>query len=315
MGIFVKEILNTLLNMSTIDSLINYCFDSYHSPKKCDNCKNDNFCGESNNCYDKCIYQIHRNYNRTKTYNCSNMVLYYILKHFYCFVSEIEAFWECLKLETMHSPIKIASIGCGPASELYAISNYKENKGVEFDYTFIGFDLNEIWNEIWDFNRTIIPQAEFYLKDAFDYYNENPEETPNVLILNYMLSDMAKFDHDNIKLFLSKLINLIDAMPINSWVLLNDISYIGSPDYNRLDTAYNCFEYLANNIKSTKDINYYFYRVSFNPLAYTGKHYGGKKYPNKNLRMPINTKMYAKNIYPRLECNSVQMIIKKISAV
>lgn len=297
--------------MSTIDKLINFCFDKYHSPDKCENCKNEKFCDGAKCCYDKCIYQIHRCYNRTKTYNCNNMALYYILKHFYCFTSEIEAAWEFLEIEKLSSPLKIASIGCGPSSELYAIADYSENNNKYIDYTFKGFDFNAIWNEIWEFNKSEFPQAEFIETDFFSCYDEHPEYIPDILIINYMLSDISKFDHENIQSFLSELISFINKMPDNSWILLNDIAYVGSSKYTNLDTAYNCFEYLACNLKNIGNTNYTFMRASFNPLSYTGLYYGNIKYGNKNLRMSINPKMSANMIYPRVECNSIQMLINK----
>jgi hypothetical protein len=311
--------------MTSIDELMTFCLDKYHSPAECEHCINDDYCindengKKSSNCHAKCIYHINRNWNRTRTYNCENMALCYVLLNIYRFVSEIEALYEDLKLENRFvGELRIASIGCGPSSELYAIADYEENKGLKIDYSFKGFDLNPIWSDIWSFNQTKFPSSEFISEDIFDYYDNNPDSTPQILILNYMLSDMVKLSNrDNVETFLDKLVTFIDKkIPNDSFILFNNIPFVGSTKSTNLDSAYNCLEYLSQSIKGSDSTEYIFYKRSFNKLAYTGSYYGGKKCPNNELRMKRNYEMYNKictdNKIPQFpQCNSIQLIIRK----
>lgn len=138
----------------------------------------------------------------------------------YRYSSEIE---YILSKYNIKSDLRICSIGCGPCSELFGVFSYKNNKRLDFAIEFTGFELNRIWepihseiNKLFDFNTT------FIYDDIFEYYQDK-EVLPNVLILNYMLSDLLKHQPEQFEEFIDKLCVLYKRMP-KSIMIVNDIN-------------------------------------------------------------------------------------------
>ena len=121
--------------MSALNDFITYCISEYRCPGRCTSCKNDKRCNNAQNCYIPCIKHIHDVNNSSSHYNCENMALCYILKHFYRFSAEIEAALERHIKIPLNRQLHFASIGCGPASELFGItlvSHIKDSTTLRF---------------------------------------------------------------------------------------------------------------------------------------------------------------------------------------
>lgn len=86
-----------------------------------------------------------------------------------------------LGLRSRKSALNICSIGCGPCSELIAIEEYRKKHGLTFDYTYTGFDFNDVWNPIQHQVALLsaMPDSiKFVNGDIFDYYKDtgdNPD--------------------------------------------------------------------------------------------------------------------------------------------
>ena len=127
--------------MSALNDFIAYCISEYRCPGRCTSCKNDKRCNNAQNCYIPCIKHIHDVNNSSSHYNCENMALCYILKHFYRFSAEIEAALERHIKIPLNRQLHFASIGCGPASELFGITNFLEHHpNSNLSFTYKGFD-------------------------------------------------------------------------------------------------------------------------------------------------------------------------------
>lgn len=291
--------------MSRFEDLINYCYKQYQPPEKCKSCVNSGNCLHTiENCY-SCIKKIHSVKNSLWQYNCSNMVLCYVIKHYFRFVSEIEVAYENL-LGGISNNLNIASIGCGAASELYALVEYIQNSKNDLKYHYVGFDKSNIWDDINSFTKSKIKNAEFVKEDFFKYYENSSLNSPNLIIMNYMLSDMVKFSHDEIKDFLDRLAAYFDSTECNNTtILINDIPYFGSKNFNNLVFGKDCMEYLQTKINTNHSTT----RKSFGNFTHTGRPYGSLHISNT-----LKVRMFIKDPYdiqPFNFCNSIQMVIKK----
>jgi len=233
--------------MQTFDSFMSWCIQQYHSPHECTNCTNDNYCdGTAGNCYN-CVKHVHDVHNNQQTYNCQNQIYCYIQKHFYRFVSEMLGIYERFRMAEILPNIRIASIGTGPSSELYAYQEYLErNPTINQQFSFVGFDNNKIWQQINVHTTDTFQNVVYSDSNFFDYY-EHQEEKPNIIILNYLLSDMTKFEgHDITKLFLNNLIAFVSTLPYECYILCNDIMYLGSASMSKINSSYPAYLYLLN---------------------------------------------------------------------
>lgn len=295
-----------------LSNLINKCLPLYKGREACDNCVNNKKCQtkESCKCYDSCIYPLHRNNNCSHVYNCKNMALNYVIKHFYRFASEIAyafRFIFNLEKENWKDTINVVSLGCGPCSELYGIVDELERQGSDLNVNYRGFDLNDIWSDIWNLNKEICNDHElnFHNCDTFEYYNDNPNSHIDVLVLNYLISDIARKKGDDKTAFLDKLVNFIDQNDIR-YIIFNDIPLF----YGSLNSGYSCMEYVINqfgvNKKTESDLMASRWRFSepkqFQPT------YGRKRKSSAILYTIDET---AKDFEPFDYCNGIQMIVRK----
>ena len=286
--------------MTEINNLIQYCIKQYKQPKKCRSCVNNKQCVNAENCYKVCIYKIHRFSNKTLHYNCPNLLNCYVLKHFYRYISEIESIFE-RHFNGCSAHLNIASIGCGPASELFGIIDYKErNPQSTFSFDYKGFDLDDIWRPLWDYSEGRFNNVHFINQDFFDYYSTH--DKPDVIILNYMLSDMAKYHTDRMQQFLDKLLSFLEQLPCGM-VIINDITY----ESQDLSTAYGCILYLHRKIG--KNASYRILPGSYKKLPVHTEKYFGRKIENDTIRPKMLDIPYA--IEPFSSCGSLQYIIIK----
>ena len=174
-----------------------------------------------------CLKEIHYPLGTHRQYDCIVMCHYYVCHNIYRYATEM--LWlfheKALGFKARTSPIKMCSIGCGPCSELVAFEEYYKNKDLPFEFTYDGFDTNRIWNPVQKYVKSISTRPEnitFHNEDVFDYY-AHCDTKPNVIILNYMLSDMLNHDKDGFQTFFNKLSEFIKQLP-SCAILVNDIN-------------------------------------------------------------------------------------------
>ena len=175
-----------------LGKLVNYCDSMYKdSTTKC-NCIE---CEEV--CYgdcEKCLDKIH--FGDDRRYNCTNIMNFYVCKYIYKYSSEIEhAFNECNLLSDKEY-LNILSIGCGPCTDLVGIKNAIGAEDIDLKY--VGVDLNERWRNIHEFIRDNSNEMEidFIYDDIFNVLDKDKNIEFNVLVLQYVLSDMFKYNDD-----------------------------------------------------------------------------------------------------------------------
>lgn len=214
--------------MEELNHYLNWCDQMYTNSPHCQcgaECTNGNYCsGIQTNCYE-CIKRVHNHRNNKTHYNCDKMLYYYVLKHTYRFGAEI--FYELHKLRNdigKLDDIFIASIGCGPCTELFgAMSIWRTLGKQDASFHFRGFELEQMWQPLMTqacsyFNGS---DALANLEDAFAYY-QNSQERLDIIVLNYMLSDMFKFHSDSYSQFLDNLVTLVRQKNVR-YLLVNDV--------------------------------------------------------------------------------------------
>ncbi len=217
--------------MLELDNFLDWCDTKYDSAQHCQCgkvCTNGNYCkGQQTNCY-SCIQRVHNYHNSTIHYNCDKMVLYYVLKHSYRFGAEI--FYALLKLNKYlckWDDLYITSIGCGPCTELFGALSLWRSLGKQDDsFHYRGFDTDEIWHPLMTQVSSYFSMAYVTAEaqSAFTYYQVS-EERVDIIVLNYMLSDMMKFNMGQYDNFLSALITLIKQKK-TKFLVVNDVNLI-----------------------------------------------------------------------------------------
>ena len=149
--------------MTKIEQLLLHCDDRMQHTN-CEKCEYEGGCLRRlrSDCYE-CLSKIHKVYNHDLHYSCDKILYNYVLKHQIRYASEIAWGYNIIsriRKEFSPSPV-IYSIGCGPASELYAIDEYSRNN----------FDKAIISRYIYDFlsghsHRRIT--AEFFHKNSIN---------------------------------------------------------------------------------------------------------------------------------------------------
>lgn len=247
-----------MVGTEKIKELLQFCECNYLAQKDCRlQCKNciECFCTRFS-CMD-CVNSIY-NYNRvidnSKRKFCNNRALCYVKNNLAKYCSELLSLMTAIK--GREGKIEIASLGCGPATELYAIDYYIANhfpeKNVQVDYK--GFDIDIDWKVIQDKNIELFQKdsninVAFLHEDMFEYYRKNGN-TPDFIIMNYMLSDMALFFNDRIKKFLDELCSFINNAPKEIWVLVNDTNLLNFYRKNEILFASDCFKYISEKLSN-----------------------------------------------------------------
>lgn len=215
--------------MEELDKILQFCKDAYSQrPCKADKskCTGNKKC-ESKSCSDcdGCLQDIHYWLNTDLSYTCEYQTYFYVMKFFYRYASEI-AYPIALHMQNIFSNdcLKVVSIGCGPSSELYGIKACKMKFNPEIKILYHGFDHNPIWMDLQRENISGCPDDSIEYHDnenAFDFIKA--DGNVNILILNYMLSDLARHNQQgNIDDFMSQLESIIKEKTVD-YILINDI--------------------------------------------------------------------------------------------
>lgn len=289
-------------NTQKLNKLIEYCIEQYQSPAKCHNASCEYGCfmhpcphEELSNCYN-CIKQIHNVNNKNKKY-CPNTAYLYVLKHVFRYSSEIEYMLEYY-VTNKDKVLNVASLGCGPSTELYALDYFFNEESGRYNY--IGFDLDPIWKEIQDYNMSLFQGNNIeYKDDMFSYYRRTGE-IPDILIVNYMLSDMLKFQSDKLEPFCNEFWAFLKGLKSGAQVFINDIPYYSDD----LSTTWGFTERLKKRLDT------------IGCECYQRYFYVPNGYPDYGQRISTtDLKLISKNIPfetdPFRSCHSIQMVIKK----
>ncbi|WP_288959225.1 hypothetical protein [uncultured Treponema sp.] len=212
--------------MNVYQQYITDCFSSY-KPCQLGNCSDQDCkcdCVQSYNCV-QCLSDMYNNpIHSYRTYNCVPITFSYVIRYANRYSSEIYTILNCLQKLFERSTIKVISLGCGPATELIALDKKCSESNTSF--SFIGFDTNHIWN-----NCQSILAKNFQQKGISVHFLEKNLDkdfrflsNTDLLILNYVISDIYKHDYEKLPQFFSSLTDIFMSMPNNSYIIINDVN-------------------------------------------------------------------------------------------
>lgn len=285
-----------------LSQLVKHCDKKYTQGGQCSDCERD--CQET---CEKCLDAIH--FNKTsRNYDCLNMTYCYVCKYVYRYSSEIDRLFARLKSLRKFKSYNILSIGCGPCTELIGVLRFLERSSRDTPVRFYGFDNNSIWKPIHHRITTLIDKSEhdikarFSYKDALDMIKKldlgKHTWRPNLIILQYVISDMVKNKLDVARFFRDIKKEIVPYMPKNSYIIINDINHY---------SVRNHFEKLASLISKKHDT--WVFRGHFDHNYRNAYDYGLKHTTNK-LTSKIPDEI-DDNFNPWNFCSSAQMVIKK----
>lgn len=291
--------------MNELDQILAYCKDAYINRPCCqdsNSCKNSQKCASRSCCNcEECVKDIHHFRNSALDYNCIHQTYFYVMKFFYRYASEIAIplIKYSRNLDNLDK-IKVVSIGCGPSSELYGIKAFLCAKRSNAEIEYYGFDRNEIWSDVQNQNQRIFSNdsVQYSTGDAFGFIKQG--ERTNLLVLNYVLSDLARHnDSDDITDFINQL-QIIISQKLVDYILFNDI-YLTY----ETRTAYSLIIRLIKELKSTTitSADAYHFKMpnSFQP-----------KFGNliDNSQVIFNQNIDLSEINPRTDLNSIGLLLE-----
>lgn len=284
-----------------IDEIVNYCHEQYQNkPLFCENC-DEYFCNKG---CKQCLHDIHFTQDCHRNYDCPYMCYYYVCQNIHRYATEMAWIWNDLLSNfagngKLFGNLNICSIGCGPCSELIALEEYCLRKPFPIIYSFVGFDTECTWNDIQNVvkNNTFNPAVvSFEHTDVFRYYDTH--DKPNVIILNYVLSSIAKNNPNSVDAFINSVCILFKTMGPGA-IILNDINHF---------SARNIFyKILIKTIQDNQDL--LFQQYYFNNTIKACIPYGSCR-GNSSLWLKPNNFIQL-NYSTNTECHSAQMIIIK----
>lgn len=193
------------------------------------------------------------------TYNCRKITFHYVLQFFNRFASEISyalRIWKSDKTKT----ISIASLGCGPGSEVFGIIDAFRDVAPNFTIFYQGYDMNDVWKEVQDLCINTFSQTphkiEFFTVDMFAGWQG--QDTVDVLVMNYLLSDAVKFQTYGQRMqFIIDISDFIIDKKVK-FIIFNDINYYGHD--NQLDSGVQMMRMLIKKMKNRTKKDYRIYR-------------------------------------------------------
>ena len=284
-----------------VNDLVSFCDSNWVCPKCGMAC--GNVC--MGHCL-KCLGHIHKVGTSDRTYNCGNIAFCYTCKYIYKYSSEIFHILEILgKILKRAQRIRAASIGCGPASELFGLCTHRDLYDMNYRIEYDGFEKNDIWKPIHDKIKQMddIDTISFHYGNVFDYY-DGSVPYPNLLILNYVISDIVRQSSiEEIEQFLNSLTSLISSMLPGSFVVINDINLGRDQKESRYYYSV-IIDKLAEVGVQTHPLKFHFPSSRLYYFPY------GVKVQNNNIVQPIPDHIERK-YNPWDECRSAVLIFRK----
>ena len=244
-----------------INDFIGFSNQTYNREHRCGDCPNE--CPETGNC-EQCLENVHYGIGG-RTYNCTNILNYYIGKYTYKYSSEIGHVFNYQRFGNFQE-YNVLSLGCGPCTDYFGISNSISNNNRNIDLNYLGIDINRDWNPVhnWIDGRSNNNYDILYM-DVFDFL-ANPAQhlngyVPNIVIVNYLISDLIKAGYD-----IDTFVNLFEqnvfrGLSANSYLIIND--YNRGVNQNDPRTHYSSFVHAIRE-NSNVDCFYAHFRHNIN---------------------------------------------------
>lgn len=287
--------------------LVQLCHNRY-SKSKCFSCSYQEHCPRD---CSLCLHYIHspQYAPAPRKYDCGRMSDFYVCKYAHKYTSEMyRALRACNRLRKKDK-LNVLSIGCGPCTDLLALDLLKSNEEFVFSkLEYKGIELDpSIWANVHQDLGSLLPaeySVEVIQADACSYISELSSWfwTPDVIIFQYVFSDMSKHSGDTaIRSMIKELELYIKKCAPSTYVICNDInldvSRGGGRDY---------FDMLLAQVSEHVDYKKRHFNNSNRPTHYNY----GTEYPRNDLLISIPDNLSRYN--PFTSCASAQLLMMKV---
>ena len=253
-----------------------------------------------------CLKEIHFGNDNGREYDCLNMCCQYVCQNMHRYVTEmVYLFHDTYNqwIKNRQEQLVMCSIGCGPCSELVAWEEYARRQHLDIPYSYDGFDTNSMWSKIRNEVKSLVSpygNVSFHNEDIFEYYSKR-EEKPNVIILNYLLSDIFRDDVLEGKAFIRSFLKFLSQLSTYA-ILINDINLGLSESHARY-----YFDRLASYLCRSSNNNVECMRWHFRDTKKNYFEYGEERHDSRIL-FDLPSKIINNNM-PNTECHSAQLLI------
>lgn len=264
--------------------------------------------GSCEKCLEYCHFPQRASDNgfEARNYNCPYMIDFYICKYSYKYATEMLRAFEIVHNLNNNGKINILSLGCGPCTDLMAMSSIKHrNLFPVSELKYKGFELTpSIWTNIYnDISQTFVSNN-IISTDVTTVTNFSDYLLPdylNIICINYLLSTLRRTNNElSIEMLLNNLAATINNSDKQIIIVFNDINL--STRFEGGIREY--FDSFSKKIPNYASINKHF--ISANPTHYCY----GYEYQDSNI---LYNSLLNENIYnPFTICGSAQKILYKI---
>lgn len=212
------------------------CQKQYNNCSPCSNNCPHNFycktCGFQLSICNRCLNHIQRATPPSFTYSCSKITFHYVLRFVNRFASEIAYAMARYNFGSIKK-YNVVSLGCGPGSEVYGLIGVLKARKLPITLDYQGYDLNSVWKTVQNISKSKLSQTghqiQFYEKNLFNNFVGFNGDGIDLLILNYLLSDVEKFANNigQKQSFIGNLSWFIIMNDVHN-ILFNDNSYYGN---------------------------------------------------------------------------------------
>ena len=275
-----------------INELVRFAHSEYSKKQlQCLECPNKEQ-GQCSSCNCSMCFQD-MFFRKGRTFNCIYSTNSYVCRYIYQYSSEILHLLKQLRpffidenMNPKFEKLNILSIGCGPCSEAFAFDLFLKEISYTGAVIFNGYDSNVIWETTHAKVKSVLPfEVNIFSENCFDHINSAPNyEFPNILIMNYLLSDICK--HGNIDDFINNVVeNIIDKMPPKSAVIINDINFMNPRDYYKSlidkvninnNAGHASLSIIGYNYGNRYNYNHTFFSLTEKSINFLVKNYGTK---------------------------------------
>ena len=198
-------------------------------------------------------------YGGSDTYTCVKKLCYYVMRYGSVYTNEIYYFLKSTGLLENYfiDDLKVISLGCGFGPDYIALSKYINDKGINLQLKYVGYDKEVRWKKITDGIYTNLP-SEKDLMQGFSLAGYN------LIFLNKIFSTLKSIGQH--QQFLDILVeSILHTMQQGAILVFNDVNHISmGRDY---------FHSVIANIIGVEG-KYYFnvdgaYSGNYQPLSYS----------------------------------------------
>lgn len=245
--------------------ILERCIEIIEKEKNCDEFEEKESCLQ---CVKDSFYFPNRD-----TYNCLKKLATYTIEYGAMYASEIYHFLEQSKLLEKYfnnERINILSLGCGFMPDSIALRDYIENKKLDIDFLYKGYDIEPLWNQINSKN--------FETKDIINGFDCKGID---IIFMNKVFSTLV--NHQLSDKFLDTFEKELQSLTCGSLVVFNDI--------NRWNMGRDEFNSFAINNSLECIGKYFFNRDEYSESDYIEIQNKGNRY-----RLPNNLPFEPRNV-------------------